>query len=118
MLCKGIEPTLFAIIIKDFFKILKCIFCDSAGFRCRQDQPHADPLPAVRGHHRADPPADRRRLAPQGAGRRAVVRVRWHPVAGVRDPGGALRLVPLPLDQGAGCQRQGSGGGQVALSWR
>ncbi|EJT82898.1 phosphate-starvation-inducible E [Pseudomonas putida S11] len=55
-------------------------------------------------------------------GRRAVVPVRWHPVAGVRDPGGALRLVPLPLDQGTGCQRQGSGGGrsspQLAMKWR
>jgi phosphate starvation-inducible membrane PsiE len=41
-----------------------------------------------------------------------------HPAAGVLDPGGALRLLPLPVDQGAGRQRQGSGRGQVALSWQ
>lgn len=88
------------------------------GGRTGQDQPHADPLPAVRGHHRTHPPADRRCFAPQGTGRRPAVPVWGHPAAGVFDPGGALRFVPLPLDQGAGRQRQDRGGGQVALSWQ
>lgn len=73
------------------------------GGRTGQDQPHADPLPAVCSDHRADPPADWRRVAPQGAGRRFAVRVRRHPAAGVLDPGGALRLVPLPVDQSHRC---------------
>ena len=81
------------------------------GGTASQDQPHAHPLSAVRGHHGAHPPVDWRRVAPQGARCGAAVRVRGHSAAGIRHSGGALRVVSLSVNQGPGCQRQGCGRG-------
>ena len=64
-----------------------------------QDQPHAGALPDLRGDHRADPFADLQRLAPQPTGHGHHLPVRRDSAAGLRDSGGALRLVTISLGE-------------------
>lgn len=71
-----------------------------AGKLRRQDQPHAHPLPALRGNHRIAPSADRRRVSPQCPGPGHHLPVRWDSAAGVCHPGGAFCVVALPIGQG------------------
>lgn len=65
-----------------------------------QDQPHAHPLPALRGNYRIDPSADRRRVPPQRPGPGDYLPVWRDFVVGVCHPGGAFCVVTLPIGQG------------------
>lgn len=62
-----------------------------------QDQPHAGAISDLRGDHGADATADFQRFPSQPARPGDHLLVRWHPAAGVFDPGGALRFVAVPL---------------------
>ena len=63
----------------------------------RQDQPHAGALPDLRGDHGVDPLADFQRVAPQPARHGRCVFDGRHFVAGVCDPGGAIRVFAVPV---------------------
>lgn len=80
------------------------------GLDLGQDQPHASAVPDLRGDHRADPVADLQCVAPQSTGYGRGVSVRGDSAAGVRDPGGTLRVVAVPLGEDRALAAQGRRG--------